>query len=165
MALFNLNMATRVPMTLEGHRALNEELHRLKSVDRPAIILAVEEARSHGDLRENAEYHAAKEKYGFIQGRIDELAEKLATAEVVDPTHLSGEKVVFGATVQLEDVDSGDKVVYQIVGEDEADIKKSKINYQSPIARAIIGKVVDDEVEVKIPKGAVTYQILKVEFK
>lgn len=151
-------------MTVSGHKALLEELARLKSVDRPAIIQDIEVARAHGDLKENAEYHAAKEKYGFIQGRIDSLNSKIAMAQIINPAELSGDKVVFGATVVLEDTDSGEKITYQIVGEDEADVKKGKINYQSPIARSMIGKLLGDEITVKAPGGERVYEILEVRF-
>ena len=156
--------AKRYPMTIQGHQALKDELHHLKTVERPKIIDQVEEARSHGDLKENAEYHAAREKYGFIQGRMSSLAEKLAQAEIVNPKEMTGEKITFGATVRLEDVDLGEEVTYQIVGEDQADVKKGLLNYQSPLARALIGKQGGDEIEVKLPKGLKTFEILDVKF-
>ena len=158
-------MTDRYPMTKDGLKALKEELNHLKGVERPHIIEAIEEARSHGDLKENAEYHAAKEKYGFIQGRIDEINGRIALAEVIDPSDLSGDRVVFGATVLLEDMEEGEQVTYQIVGEDEADVKSGKINFKSPIAKSLIGKHEGDEVQVKTPKGIRGYEILKVEFK
>ena len=157
-------MSKRFPMTPEGQKALKKELQHLKGVERPKVIEEVEVARAHGDLSENAEYHAAKEKYGFIEGRINQISEKLAFAEVIDPTRLSGERVVFGATVTLEDHDSGKELRYKIVGEDEADVKKGKINYQSPIARGLIGKEIGDEVVIKTPKGKKSCEILEVEF-
>ncbi|PHR83176.1 transcription elongation factor GreA, partial [Henriciella sp.] len=138
----------RTPMTAEGHAALDAELKHLKSVERPAVIAAISEAREHGDLSENAEYHAAKEKQSFIEGRVAELEDKLARAEVIDVTKLKGDKVVFGATVTLIDADTEKEVTYRIVGEDEADISKGKVSVGSPIARALIGKSVGDEAEV-----------------
>ncbi|QYJ01138.1 transcription elongation factor GreA [Henriciella algicola] len=155
----------RTPMTAEGHAALDAELKHLKSVERPAVIAAIAEAREHGDLSENAEYHAAKEKQSFIEGRVAELEDKLARAEVIDVTKLKGDKVVFGATVTLIDADTEKEVTYRIVGEDEADIAKGKVSIQSPIARALIGKTVGDEAEVAAPGGARVYEIENVEFK
>ena len=152
-------------MTAEGHAALDAELKHLKSVERPAVIAAIAEAREHGDLSENAEYHAAKEKQSFIEGRVAELEDKLARAEVIDVTKLKGNKVVFGATVTLIDADTEKEVTYRIVGEDEADIAKGKVSIQSPIARALIGKTVGDEAEVAAPGGARVYEIENVEFK
>ena len=155
----------RIPMTMEGHEALIQELSHLKSVERPAIIQAIAEAREHGDLSENAEYHAAKERQSFIEGRIAELDDKLARADVIDLSKLSGSKVRFGATVKLIDVDTEDEHVYKIVGDDEADIAKGKISISSPIARALIGKEEGDEAEVSAPGGAKAYEIAQVEFK
>ncbi|MCH2456730.1 transcription elongation factor GreA [Henriciella marina] len=155
----------RTPMTAEGHAALDAELKHLKSVERPAVIAAIAEAREHGDLSENAEYHAAKEKQSFIEGRVAELEDKLARAEVIDVTKLKGDKVVFGATVTLIDADTEKEVTYRIVGEDEADISKGKVSIQSPIARALIGKTVGDEAEVAAPGGARVYEIENVEFR
>ncbi|WP_084394736.1 MULTISPECIES: transcription elongation factor GreA [Henriciella] len=155
----------RTPMTAEGHAALDAELKHLKSVERPAVIAAIAEAREHGDLSENAEYHAAKEKQSFIEGRVAELEDKLARAEVIDVTKLKGEKIVFGATVTLTDVDTEKQATYRIVGEDEADIAKGKVSITSPIARALIGKTVGDEAEVAAPGGARVYEIEAVEFK
>ncbi|GGB65445.1 transcription elongation factor GreA [Henriciella pelagia] len=152
-------------MTAEGHAALDAELKHLKSVERPAVIAAIAEAREHGDLSENAEYHAAKEKQSFIEGRVAELEDKLARAEVIDVTKLKGEKIVFGATVTLTDVDTEKQATYRIVGEDEADIAKGKVSITSPIARALIGKTVGDEAEVAAPGGARVYEIEAVEFK
>lgn len=157
-------MNEKVPMLEEGYRALEAELKNLKSVERPAVVQAIEEARAHGDLSENAEYHAAKEKQGHIEGRIMELEGKISRAQVIDPTSLSGETVVFGATVTMLD-ENDDEVIYQIVGADEGDVKIGRISYQSPIARALIGKRVEDEVEVKAPGGDRYYEITKIEFK
>ncbi|MEZ5999105.1 MAG: transcription elongation factor GreA [Hyphomonas sp.] len=154
----------RIPMTAEGHAALQAELKTLKSVERPSIIAAIAEARSHGDLSENAEYHAAKEKQSFIEGRINELDDKLARADVIDVTKLSGGKIRFGATVSLVDVDTEEEVTYKIVGEDEADVKNGKVSITSPIARALIGKEEGDEAEVAAPSGARAYEITKVEY-
>lgn len=157
-------MNEKVPMLEEGHRRLEAELKNLKSVERQAVVQAIEEARAHGDLSENAEYHAAKEKQGHIEGRIMELEGKLSRAQVIDPTTLSGDRVVFGATVTLLD-ENDDEVVYQIVGADEGDVKIGRISYQSPIARALIGRTVESEVEVKTPGGERYYEITKIEFK
>jgi transcription elongation factor GreA len=155
----------KVPMTMEGYRKLETELHRLKVEERPRIIQQIAEARDHGDLSENAEYHAAKDAQGLNEARVAELEDKLARAEIIDPSKLSGSTVKFGATVTLEDEDSGEKVKYKIVGEDEADLRASKISIASPIARALIGKSKGDNAEVTTPKGARSYEILKVEFK
>ena len=152
-------------MTVEGAERLKAELQRLKSVERPAIIQAIAEARSHGDLSENADYDAAKERQGFIEGRIAEIEHKLAGAQVIDPTEIDGDgRVVFGATVELEDLDTGDVRRWQIVGEDEADIKHGKISVTSPIARALIGKSEGDTVEVQAPGGVRGYEILSVRY-
>ena len=155
----------RVPMTIEGFRTLEAELQRLKSEERPRIIQAIAEARAHGDLSENAEYHSAKEAQGLNEARVSELEDKLSRAEVIDTTTLSGETIKFGATVKLVDEDTDEEVKYQIVGEDESSVKDGKISIRSPIARALIGKVVGDVVEVTTPKGAKSYEILKVEWK
>lgn len=152
-------------MTAEGHAALESELKTLKSVERPSIIAAIAEAREHGDLSENAEYHAAKEKQSFIEGRIAELDDKLARAEVIDLSRMTGTRVRFGATVTLIDVDTEEKKTYKIVGDDEASIEHGKISISSPIARALIGKEQGDEAEVSAPGGAKAYEIEKVEFK
>lgn len=152
-------------MTAEGHAALDAELKHLKSVERPAIIAAIAEAREHGDLSENAEYHAAKEKQSFIEGRVAELEDKLSRAEVIDVSKLKGDKIVFGATVTLIDADTEKESTYRIVGEDEADIAKGKVSNSSPIARALIGKAVGDEAEVAAPGGARVYEIASIEFK
>ena len=151
-------------MTQLGYESLKTELKQLTSNDRPAVINAISTAREHGDLKENAEYHAAKEQQGFIEGRIQELNEKLALANVIDITKLSGEKVVFGATVSFVDVDTDEESNYQIVGADESDLQKNKISISSPIARALIGKSVGDTLSIPIPKGKIEIEILKVEF-
>ncbi len=151
-------------MTAEGHAALEAELKNLKVVERPNIITAIAEAREHGDLSENAEYHAAKEKQSFIEGRVAELEDKLARADVIDTSRLNGDTVKFGATVTIMDEESEEESRYKIVGEDEADVATGKISITSPIARALIGKDVDDVVEVSAPGGAKSYEILKVEF-
>lgn len=157
-------MAT-IPITKRGAEKLKAELHRLKTVDRPWVINAIAEARAQGDLSENAEYDAAKDRQGFIEGRIQEIDGKLSAAQIIDPAGLdAGGKVVFGATVQLEDEDSGDRVTYQIVGEDEADIKLGFINIGSPIARALIGKVEGDTAEVQAPGGIRHYEVVAVSY-
>ena len=152
----------KVPMTAEGYAALDAELKRLKTEERPAVIQAIAEARSHGDLSENAEYHAAKERQSFIEGRVAELEDKLARAQVIDLSRLSGAAVKFGATVTLLDEDSNEEAVYKIVGEDEADVRSGKVSITSPVARALIGKEEGDVVEVSAPGGAKSYEILKV---
>ena len=155
-----------IPLTVRGAQLLKDELHRLKHVERPAVIAAISEARAQGDLSENAEYDAAKEKQGFIEGRIAEVEAKLAVAQVIDPATLdAGDRVVFGATVDLEDLESGENVTYQIVGDDEADIKEGKISVSSPIARALIGKSTGDTAEVKAPGGVRGYEILDVQYR
>lgn len=155
----------KVPLTLKGAEQLREELKRLKSVDRPAVIQAIAEARAHGDLRENAEYHAAKEQQGFIEGRIKDIDGKLSNAEIIDVTKLNaGGKVVFGATVDLADEDTGDEVTYQLVGDDEADIKKGLVSISSPIARALIGKTEGDIATVNAPGGAKEFEILEIRY-
>ncbi|HJS90711.1 MAG TPA: transcription elongation factor GreA [Steroidobacteraceae bacterium] len=156
----------RTPMTLRGAEALRAELKRLKSEARPRIIRAIAEARGHGDLSENAEYHAAREQQGFIEGRIKEIEQKLASAEVIDPSKLTNTgKVVFGAVVELEDQDGGSRVVYQVAGEDEADIRAGRISITSPIARALVGKSEGDVVEVTAPGGVRSYEIVAVRFE
>jgi len=155
----------KVPMTIEGFTLLESELQRLKGVERPRIISAISEARAHGDLSENAEYHAAKEQQGYNEAKVAELEDKLSRADVIDVTKLSGDSVKFGATVKLVDEDTEEEVSYKIVGEYEADVKKGKISITSPIARALIGKKKGDSVEVTTPKGAKAYEILKVAFK
>ncbi len=152
----------KVPMTAEGHATMMEEVKHLKSVERPRIIKAIEEARSHGDLSENAEYHAAKEQQGWAEARVAELEDKLSRAEIIDITKLSGDTVMFGARVTLIDEETDGKTSYQIVGEFEADVKKGKISVASPMARAIIGKKLGDSVEVNTPGGGKSYEIAKV---
>ncbi len=155
----------KVPVTLAGAEQLRAELQRLKTVDRPAVIAAIAEARSHGDLSENAEYDAAKERQGFIEGRIKEVEGKLANAQIIDPKLLDADgRCVFGATVDLEDVEKGAKVTYQIVGEDEADLKSGKVSISSPIARALIGKYAGDVAEVQAPGGVREYEIIDVRY-
>ena len=154
----------RTPMTAEGHAALDAELRHLKTIERPSIIEAISVAREHGDLSENAEYHAAKEKQSFIEGRISELEDKLSRAEVIDASKVKGSKVVFGATVSIIDVETEQEATYRIVGEDEADISKGKISNSSPMARALIGKEVGDEAEVAAPGGARLYEISDLKF-
>jgi transcription elongation factor GreA len=155
----------KVPMTIEGFKQLEAELHRLKVEERPRIIQQISEARDHGDLSENAEYHAAKDAQGLNEAKVAELEDKLSRAEVIDPAKLTGSTVKFGATVTLEDEDSGDKVKYKIVGEHEAAVREGKISITSPIARALIGKSKGDSAEVTTPRGTRSYEILKVEFK
>jgi transcription elongation factor GreA len=152
-------------MTLEGFSKLDAELKRLKTIERPEIIKQIAAARGHGDLSENAEYHAAREKQGFIEGRLAELEDKLRRAEVIDTSSLSGRDVKFGAKVRLADEDTDDKITYQIVGEDEADIKSGKLSITAPLARALIGKRAGDSVEVVTPAGSKSYEILSVRFK
>ncbi|MCJ8189917.1 transcription elongation factor GreA [Sphingomicrobium aestuariivivum] len=154
----------KVPMLAEGHAKISAELKQLKMVERPSVIDAIEEARAHGDLSENAEYHAAKERQGQIEATISHLEDQLARAMVIDPATLSGDKVVFGATVHLLDEDDNEKT-YQLVGENEAEASKGRINFNSPLARALIGRSVGDEVEVTTPAGEKYYEIAKVEFK
>lgn len=153
----------KILITRAGHTALSDELKTLKSVERPAVIQAIAEAREHGDLSENAEYHAAREKQGFIEGRVKELESILGLAEVIDPAKLSG-TIKFGATVQLVDEDTDEERTYQIVGEPEADIEEGRLNIKSPLARALIGKDEGDSVEVRTPGGAKSYEILSIEF-
>ena len=154
----------RIPMTIPGHQSLEDEVRHLKSVERPSIIQAIAEARAHGDLSENAEYHAAKDRQGFIEGRIMDLEDKLSRAEVIDVSKLSGKLVTFGAIVTLADEDTDAKVTYQIVGDLESDLKKGKVSISSPIARALIGKTAGDTVEVRAPGGPKSYEVLKVRF-
>ncbi len=155
----------KVPLTVRGAERMRVELHDLKSVQRPAIIAAIAEARAHGDLSENAEYHAAKERQSFIEGRIADLDGKISNSEIIDPTTLDADgRCVFAATVDLEDVEKGLKVTYQIVGEDEADIKLGKISINSPIARSLIGKSAGDVAEVQAPGGVREYEILDVKY-
>lgn len=152
-------------MTVEGAARLKAELHRLKTVERPEVIQAIADARSHGDLSENADYDAAKERQGFIEGRISEVESKLANAQIIDPAALDADgRVVFGSTVEIEDVASGDRKAYQIVGDDEADIKASKISVNSPIARALIGKSEGDTADVQAPGGLRSYEVVAVRY-
>jgi transcription elongation factor GreA len=152
------------PITPEGAVKLREELHHLKGVERPAIIQAIATAREHGDLSENAEYHAARDRQSFIEGRIKEIENKLARAEVIDPTKLAGDRVAFGATVKVVNADTGEEVKYRILGADEADLTKGTISVTSPFARSLIGKQVGDEVKVRMPGGDRTYEILDISF-
>ncbi len=155
----------KIPLTVNGAEELRQELHRLKTVERPSVIAAIQEARSHGDLSENAEYDAAKERQGFVEGRILDVDGKLSNAQIIDPAKLDVDgRCVFGATVELVDLESGGNVTYQIVGEDEADIKTGKISVSSPIARALIGKYSGDVAEVQAPGGVKEFEILDVKY-
>lgn len=157
---------SKIPLTISGAEQLRVELHRLKTVDRPNVIAAIAEARSHGDLSENAEYDAAKERQGFIEGRIQEIEGKLSNAQIIDPKLLDADgRCVFGATVELEDQETGDQVTYQIVGEDEADIKNGKISVSSPMARAVIGKYAGDVAQVHAPGGLREYEVIDVRYE
>ncbi|MCK9283430.1 MAG: transcription elongation factor GreA [Rhodocyclaceae bacterium] len=159
-------MSGKFPITLHGAELLKQELHRLKTVERPGVIAAIAEARSHGDLSENAEYDAAKERQGFIEGRIAEVEGKLSNAQIIDPKSLDADgRVVFGATVEMEDVEGDKTVTYQIVGDDEADLKVGKISLNSPVARALISKYAGDVVEVHTPGGVREYEILDVRYE
>ncbi len=155
----------KVPMTIDGFKKLEAELHRLKAEERPRIIQAISEARTHGDLSENAEYHSAKEAQGLNEAKVADLEDKLSRAEVIDTANLSGDTVKFGATVTLEDEDTGDKVKYKIVGDLEANVKEGRISISSPIARALIGKSKGDSAEVTTPRGTRSYEVLKIEWK
>lgn len=158
-------MSAKVPLTVKGAALMRAELHELKSVQRPSIITAIAEARSHGDLSENAEYAAAKERQSFIEGRIAELESKISNAQIIDPATIDTDgRCVFGATVELEDVSGGSKVTYQIVGDDEADIKLGKISISSPISRALIGKYEGDIAEVHAPGGVREYEIIDISY-
>jgi len=152
------------PITPEGAAKLREELGHLKSVERPAIIQAIAVAREHGDLSENAEYHAARDRQSFIEGRIKEIVNKLALAEVIDPTKLAGDRVAFGATVKLSNSETGEEVTYRILGADESDLAKGSISITSPLARSLVGKEVGDEVKVRMPGGERTYEVLDISF-
>jgi transcription elongation factor GreA len=152
------------PITPEGATRLREELIQLKSVERPAVIQAIAVAREHGDLKENAEYHAARDKQSFIEGRVKDLENKLARAEVIDPTKLSGDRVAFGAIVKLSNAESGEESTYRILGADESDLAKGSISITSPLARSLIGKQVGDEVKVRMPGGERTFEVLEVTF-
>ncbi len=155
----------KVPLTATGAEMLRAELHQLKTVERPRVILAIQDARAHGDLSENAEYDAAKERQSFIEGRIAEFESKLGNAQIIEPAHLDADgRCVFGATVELEDMNSGEVVTYQLVGEDEADIKRGKISFASPIGRALIGKESGDVAEVQAPGGVRSYEIRDVKY-
>ena len=155
----------KVPMTVEGYRKLEAELQRLKGEERPRIIQAIAEARAHGDLSENAEYHSAKEAQGMNEAKVADMEDKLSRADVIDTTKLSGSTIKFGATVHLEDEDTGEKVKYQIVGDLEANVREGRISISSPIARALIGKSKGETAEVTTPKGSRSYEILKIEWK
>ncbi|KQY86519.1 MULTISPECIES: transcription elongation factor GreA [unclassified Brevundimonas] len=155
----------KVPMTAEGYRVLDDQLKQLKSVERPSVISAISEAREHGDLSENAEYHAAKERQGWIEGQIADIEDKISRAQVIDVSKLNGDQVMFGATVTVVDEDTEEESRYQIVGEHEADVKAGKVSVASPIARSLISKEVGDVVEVNTPGGVKAYEILKVEWK
>jgi transcription elongation factor GreA len=155
---------TRIPMTTDGYNRLQEELKRLKSVDRPAIIRAIAEARTHGDISENAEYHAARDRQSFIEGRVMELEDKIARADVIDVSKLSGSVIKFGATVTLADEETDEEQTFKIVGEDEADISSGRLSVTSPLARALIGKGEGDSVEVTTPRGAKSYEVVTVAF-
>jgi len=157
-------MTDKVPMTTGGYKRMEEELKQLRSVERPAIIKAIAEAREHGDLSENAEYHAAREKQSFTEGRILDLEDKVGRSEVIDVSKLSGDTVMFGATVTVVDEETDEESTYQIVGEEEADIKRGLVSVTAPIARALIGKKKGNSVEVHTPKGLKTYEILKIAF-
>jgi len=157
-------MSQKIPMTSEGLVNLEDELRHLKNIARPEVIRAIAEAREHGDLSENAEYHAAREKQSFIEGRLAELEDKIARSEVIDVTTLSGKTVMFGATVTIVDEDTEEKLTYQLVGEAEADVKAGRLAINSPLARALIGKSIGDSVDVMTPKGDKMYEVLKVKF-
>ncbi len=157
-------MSDKIPMTAEGLARLEEELRHLKNTARPEVIRAIAEAREHGDLSENAEYHAARDRQSFIEGRVGELEEKVSRAEVIDVSKLSGKTVMFGATVNLIDEDTDEKLTYQLVGEDEADVKQGRLAITAPLARALIGKSTGDSVEVHTPKGEKGYEIRRVKF-
>ncbi|MEZ4751646.1 MAG: transcription elongation factor GreA [Bdellovibrionota bacterium] len=153
------------PMTRSGRDKLEAELKKLKSNDRPNVIKEIATARAHGDLSENAEYDAAKEKQAFIEGRIQEIEDKLARAEVIDPTEIQSDQIKFGATVELMDLESEEQKTYQLVGQEEADVKEGRLSIQSPIAKALLNKKVGDEVTVKVPKGEVEYEILSIRYE
>ena len=153
-----------VPMTTEGHQRLQEELKHLVRVERPIVVQDIAEARSHGDLSENAEYDAAKDRQGFVEGRIKELNHKIALAQVIDPTSIKSDKIVFGAKVTLFDIDTDKEVTYQLVGVDEADIKVGKISITSPVGRALVGHKVDEEVSINVPSGVKIYEVVEIEY-
>lgn len=155
----------KVPMTAAGYRRLEEELKHLKSVERPTVIKAIAEAREHGDLSENAEYHAARERQSFIEGRVMEIEDRLSRADVIDVTKLSGSSVKFGATVTLADEDTDKEITYQIVGQDESDVKQGRLSVTAPLSRHLIGKTVGDVVEVTTPNGSKSYEVVQVEYR
>lgn len=160
-----MSAMSKIPLTVKGAEMLRQELHRLKTIERPSVITAIAEARAQGDLSENAEYDAAKEKQGFIEGRIADLEGKLSSAQIINPADVDADgRVVFGATVELEDIEAGTTVTYQIVGDDEADIKQFKISISSPIARALIGKSAGDTADVQAPSGVRQYEVLDVSY-
>lgn len=154
-----------VPMTVQGKRKLEEELKHLKTVERPKVIQAIAEARAHGDLSENAEYDAAKEKQSFVEGRIKEVEDKIARAQVVDVSAIKTDKIVFGATVELLDVDNDEKKTFRIVGVDEADVKEGRLSIESPVARQLLNKTAGDAVTVRVPKGTIEYEVLTVKYE
>ncbi len=154
----------KVPMTPEGYRRMEEELRRLKTVERPAVVRAIAQAREHGDLSENAEYHAARERQSFIEGRMAELEDKVSRAEVIDPARVSGDKVMFSAQVTVVDEESDEESCYRIVGQDESDVARGRLSVASPLARAMIGKAVGDQIEVDTPGGARYYEIVKIDY-
>jgi transcription elongation factor GreA len=158
-------MTTKFPITLTGYDQLQEEIKVLKTVERPTVIQAIADAREHGDLKENAEYHAARERQSFIEGRISELEDKMSRVEVIDPLKMTGNVIKFGATVQLVDADTEKELAYQIVGEYESNFEKGKLAFTAPLSRALIGKTIGDTVEVTTPKGAKTYEVLQVAYK
>lgn len=157
-------MDKKIPMTRRGFDLLDEELRHLKAIERPAVIKAIADAREHGDLSENAEYHAARERQGFIEGRISELEDKVSRAEVIEPAKISGDTIKFGATVTLHDDDTNEVVVYQIVGSDESDIKKGLLSITAPLSRSLINKAVKDAIEVTTPSGSKAYTVKKIEY-
>ncbi len=158
-------MSQSIPMTPEGFQKLHEEVKYLTRVERPKVVQAIAEARAHGDLSENADYDAAKQRQGFVEGRIAEINGKIALAKVIDPSQLDTEKIVFGAWVTLFDVDSENEVTYQIVGEEEADLNVGRISVTSPVAKALIGRQVDDEVHIKVPSGTRVYEIISIKYQ
>jgi len=158
-------LVERIPMTREGYEKIKAELDNLKRNVRPGVMQEIQDARAHGDINENAEFHAAKEKQSFVEGRIQELTSKLSRAEIIDTSKLSGETVVFGATVKLEETDTGEVCTYRIVGEDEADVENGKISVASPLARALIGKRLDEEARVQTPRGIKEFIILDISFE
>ncbi|MBI3441509.1 MAG: transcription elongation factor GreA [Proteobacteria bacterium] len=158
-------MTKKVPITLAGFTQLQEEIKVLKTIDRPNVIQAIAEARSHGDLKENAEYHAARERQSFIEGRIQDLDDRLSRVDVIDPAKMTGTVIKFGATVKIVDEDTSEEHTYQIVGEYEADFERGKLSFTAPLSRALIGKTVGDGIEVKTPKGAKAYEVLTVVYR